>query len=48
MDDSITNDQKSIILDKMGEVSFRLLSGGSEYLQLMNFGTTALMAFQKK
>ncbi|XP_070491513.1 replication factor C subunit 4 [Chironomus tepperi] len=48
MDDSITNDQKSIMLDKMGEVVFRLLSGGSEYLQLMNFGTTALMAFEKK
>jgi replication factor C subunit 2/4 len=48
MDETITNDQKSIMLDKMGEVSFRLLTGGSEYLQLMNFGTTALMAFEKK
>lgn len=47
MDDSITNDQKSIMLDKLGEISFRLLAGGSEYLQLMNFGTTALMAFEK-
>lgn len=47
MDESITNDQKNIMLDKLGEVSFRLLSGGSEYLQLMNFGTTALMAFGK-
>jgi replication factor C subunit 2/4 len=46
-DDSITNHQKSIILDKLGESSFRLLTGGSEYLQLIDFGTVCILAFTK-
>jgi replication factor C subunit 2/4 len=46
-DDSITNDQKSAILDKLGESSFRLLHGGSEYIQIMDFGTTCILAFKK-
>lgn len=45
-DDSITNDQKSIILDKLGESSFRLLSGGSEYIQLMDLGAKSINAFR--
>lgn len=47
-DDSITNGQKSIIFDKLGEASFRLLNGGSEYIQLMNFGCATILAFKNK
>lgn len=47
-DDSITNDQKSLIFDKLGESSFRLSSGGSEYIQLMDFGCASILAFAKK
>lgn len=44
--ESITNDQKSVILDKLGESSFRLLSGGSEYIQLMDLGAVSINAFK--
>lgn len=46
-DDSITNDQKSLLCDKLGESSFRLMNGGSEYIQLMDFGAQAILAFKK-
>lgn len=46
-DDSITNDQKSAIFDKLGECSFRLLNGGSEYIQLMDFGCATILAFNQ-
>lgn len=46
-DESITNDQKSLILDKLGESSFRLMNGGSEYIQLMDFGAASIIAFSK-
>lgn len=46
-DDSITNEQKSIILDKLGESSFRLSCGGSEYIQLMDIGAKSIYAFRK-
>lgn len=46
-DDSITNNQKSLIFDKLGESSFRLLNGGSEYIQLMDFGCATIIAFSK-
>lgn len=47
-DDSITNDQKSAIFDKLGECSFRLMNGGSEYIQLMDFGCAMILAFNQK
>lgn len=46
-EDAISNDQKSIIMDKLGESSFRLLNGGSEYIQLMDLGIGAIVAFKK-
>ena len=45
-DESITNDQKSVIFDKLGESSFRLMNGGSEYVQLMDFGCASILAFK--
>ncbi|KAG5682461.1 hypothetical protein PVAND_011812 [Polypedilum vanderplanki] len=48
MDETITNNQKAIILDKLGESSFRLSTGGSEYLQLIDFGTICIIAFSKQ
>lgn len=48
VDDSITNDQKSIMFDKLGESSFRLMNGGSEYVQLMDFGCASIIAFKNK
>lgn len=47
-DGSITNDEKSVIFDKLGESSFRLMNGGSEYIQLMDFGCTTIKAFSSK
>lgn len=47
-DDSITNEEKSSIFDKLGESSFRLLNGGSEYIQLMDFGCATIVAFKSK
>lgn len=46
-DDSITNDQKTAIFDKLGECSFRLMNGGSEYIQLMDFGCAIILAFNQ-
>lgn len=45
-DDAITNNQKSLIFDKLGEASFRLMNGGSEYIQLMDFGAATILAFK--
>lgn len=47
-DVSISNDQKSSIFDKLGECSFRLMHGGSEYVQLMDFGCATILAFSNK
>lgn len=47
-DITITNDQKSLIFDKLGECSFRLMHGGSEYVQLMDFGCATILAFNNK
>lgn len=47
-DELITNDQKALICDKLGESSFRLMNGGSEYIQLMDFGCASILAFSKK
>jgi replication factor C subunit 2/4 len=48
MDDTIRNDQKCIILEKLAESSFHLLTGGSEYLQMSDFGMTCITAFWKR
>ncbi|XP_059621388.1 replication factor C subunit 4 [Phlebotomus argentipes] len=42
----LTGKQKCIIAEKIGECSFRLLNGASEYLQIMDLGCTAIVAFQ--
>lgn len=47
MDDTITNDQKALIFDKLGESAYRLTTGGSEFLQLIDFGTLCILAFGK-
>lgn len=44
--EAITNEQKSLIFDKLGEASFRLMNGGSEYIQLMDFGAATILAFK--
>lgn len=44
----ITNKQKSIICDKLGECCFRLQNGGSEYLQVMDLGCVIINALQNK
>lgn len=44
----ITNKQKSVICDKLGECCFRLQNGGSEYLQVMDLGCVTINAFQNK
>lgn len=38
----ITNQQKSIILDKLAECCYRLQNGGSEYLQIMDLGCVCI------
>uniref|UniRef100_A0A1B0CUF6 Replication factor C C-terminal domain-containing protein n=1 Tax=Lutzomyia longipalpis TaxID=7200 RepID=A0A1B0CUF6_LUTLO len=43
----LTNKQKCIIGEKIAECSFRLLNGASEYLQIMDLGCTAIVAFQE-
>lgn len=46
-DDAITNDQKALMFDKLGESSFRLMNGGSEFIQIMDFGCACIQAFGK-
>lgn len=45
-DETITNNEKSLVFDKLGESSFRLMNGGSEYIQLMDFGAATILAFK--
>lgn len=47
-DEAITNDQKALMFDKLGESSFRLMNGGSEFIQIMDFGCACILAFSKK
>ncbi|GAB0093072.1 ESCRT-II complex subunit VPS25 [Sergentomyia squamirostris] len=42
----LTNKQKCILGEKIAECSFRLLNGASEYLQIMDLGCTAIVAFK--
>jgi len=46
--DGLTDKQKIKILDKLGESVFRLDVGGSEYINLMDFGCQVLLAFQSR
>lgn len=43
----LSNKQKAIICDRLGETSYRLQDGGSEYLQIMNLGCAVIIALQK-
>lgn len=47
-DISITNKQKAMICDKLGECCARLQEGGSEYLQVMDLGCLTISAMQTK
>lgn len=43
----LTNKQKKIVCDKLGECCFRMQEGGSEYLQIMDLGCVMIQALQK-
>ncbi|XP_037950215.1 replication factor C subunit 4 [Teleopsis dalmanni] len=45
---TLTNMQKALICDKLGESSFRLQDGGSEYLQIMDLGCSIILALKEK
>lgn len=45
--DGLSDVQKAAILEKLGESSFRLNAGGSEYIQLMDFGAQTILALQR-
>lgn len=45
--EALTNKQKCEILSKLAECCFRLLEGGSEYLQIMDLGCTTILALAK-
>uniref|UniRef100_A0A1B0DL14 Replication factor C subunit 2 n=1 Tax=Phlebotomus papatasi TaxID=29031 RepID=A0A1B0DL14_PHLPP len=42
----LSNKQKCILGEKIAECSFRMLNGALEYLQIMDLGCTAILAFQ--
>lgn len=42
----LTNKQKSIVCDKLGECCFRMQEGGSEYLQIMDLGCVLIQALK--
>uniref|UniRef100_A0A336K6C7 Replication factor C subunit 2 n=1 Tax=Culicoides sonorensis TaxID=179676 RepID=A0A336K6C7_CULSO len=46
--EGLTDKQKALILDKMGECCFRLHNGGSEYIQIMDFGCSVIVALQQR
>lgn len=43
---TLTNKQKSITCDKLGQCCFRMQDGGSEYLQIMDLGCTLIQALK--
>ncbi|CAH1107649.1 unnamed protein product [Psylliodes chrysocephalus] len=43
--DDFNDKQKAVIGAKLGEVSFRLLEGGSEFIHLLDLGTTVMKAY---
>lgn len=43
---TMTNEQKSTVCDKLGECCFRMQEGGSEYLQIMNLGCVLIQAMK--
>lgn len=42
----LTNKQKMVLCDKLGECSYRMQDGGSEYLQIMDLGCIMIQALQ--
>lgn len=46
--DGLSDTQKAAILEKLGESSFRLNAGGSEYIQLMDLGAQMIEAIQNQ
>lgn len=44
--DGLNDKQRTMILDKLGESSFRLHGGGSEYIQMLDFAGTVITAFR--
>lgn len=42
-----TDQQKSLILDKLGECSSKVNDGGSEYLQILSLACVIILAFSK-
>lgn len=44
--DSMTNEQKYTVCDKLGECCFRMQEGASEYLQIMNLGCVLIQAMK--
>ncbi|XP_063702322.1 replication factor C subunit 4 [Culicoides brevitarsis] len=45
--DGLTDKQKAGILDRLGECCFRLHNGGSEYIQIMDFGCATIQALRQ-
>ncbi|XP_030374014.1 replication factor C subunit 4 [Scaptodrosophila lebanonensis] len=44
--ETLTDKEKAIICDKLGECAFRLQDGGSEYLQIMDLGCQIMLALK--
>ncbi|XP_066599057.1 replication factor C subunit 4 [Prorops nasuta] len=44
-DNSFSDQQKALIAEKLGECSYRLIEGGSEYMQLINICCSIIKAF---
>ncbi|XP_053675398.1 replication factor C subunit 4 [Anopheles nili] len=42
--DNLTEKQKAVICEKLGECSYRLHGGGSEYIQIMDLGCATIQA----
>lgn len=45
--EGLSDTQKATVLEKLGESAFRLNAGGSEYIQLMDFGAQMIIALQR-
>lgn len=46
--EGLTDMQKAIILERLGQCCFRLHNGGSEYIQIMDFGCAVIVALQQR
>lgn len=45
--DGLTDKQKALVLERLGECCFRLHNGGSEYIQIMDFGCSIITALRQ-